>query len=298
MSSLAIAVPLGVASAIVYGTSIVVQHRVVHESRGAGARGLTQVVRDRRWLMAMGGDVIGFLLQIAALSTGPVVLIQPLVVLMLPVALFAGFLLGGPRPNRGDYLGCVAIVGGLGGFLALVGTPGSGHVPHPHRVVIAVALVLIFVIGATLAVSGLRPVVRGAVYGGAAGACFGTLAVMVDAASDRVSRNGVQGLFDSPRGFVPLIALGLVGVGGMVLTMVSFQIGSLSATLPANLATDPATAVVFGAILLREHIPTGPIQLVGYAVCLLAVIIGAVRLAAPATAGRVAPSVASGRIGP
>ncbi|MEO6886273.1 MAG: DMT family transporter [Jatrophihabitantaceae bacterium] len=286
MSSLAIAVPLGVASATVYGTSIVVQHRVVHESRADGPRGLTRVIRDPRWLLAMCGDAFGFLLQIAALSAGPVVLIQPLVVLMLPVALMAGFLMGGPRPNRGDYLGCVAIVGGLGGFLALVGTPGNGHVPHPHRVAIAVALVLILVLGATLAVRGLRPVLRGAVYGGGAGACFGTLAVMVDAASDRVSRSGVHGLFDSPRGFVPLIAMGLVGVGGMVLTMVSFQVGSLSATLPVNLATDPTTAVVFGAILLHERIPTGPLELIGYVVCLLAVIIGAVRLAAPATGER------------
>jgi drug/metabolite transporter (DMT)-like permease len=133
-----------------------------------------------------------------------------------------------------------------------------------------------------LAVAGVRPVVRGAVYGGAAGACFGTLAVMVDAASRRASRGGVEALFTTPRGIVPLVGIGLLGVTGMVLTMSSFQIGSLSATLPVNLATDPVTAVVFGAVLLREHIPADPIDLVGYALCLAAVIAGAVRLAAPA----------------
>ncbi|MEO8889104.1 MAG: DMT family transporter [Jatrophihabitantaceae bacterium] len=280
--SIELAIGLGVASAIVYGTSIVVQHQVVHQPGGdEDPAGLLQTVRDPRWLLAIGGDFIGFVLQIGALSAGSVVLIQPLVVLMLPVAMIAGPLLGGPRPRPGDYLGALAVVGGLAVFLSLIGVPGASHAPHPRRMILAIALALILGTVACLAVTGRRAVIRGAMYGVVAGVYFGTLGVLVDAASDRYSVGGIHELVASLRGLVPLIGIVLLGLGGIVLTQVSFQVGALGATLPANLSADPLAGVVLGSILLREHIPVGPWHLVGYGLCLAAVIAGAVRLAAP-----------------
>lgn len=289
MSMIPLAIGLGVAAACVYGTSIVVQHSVVHRADpGAGEvdhRHLLRAARDPRWLFAMGGDLFGFVLQVGALTAGPVVLVQPLTVLMLPVALAAGyFFFGHPRPRNGDLLGCAAVVGGLAVFLILVGKPGAGHVPHPHRVAMTVGGVL--VVGAVVSLSVLRTraVLKGAIFGALGGACFGTLGVLVDGVSDQVSRHGISGLFGTHRGLVPLFGILVLAAVGLVLTQASFQIGKLGATLPANLSTDPLTAVVLGAILLREHLPTGPWHLLGYGLCLLAVIAGAIRLAEPATA--------------
>ncbi|MGH8961020.1 MAG: DMT family transporter, partial [Jatrophihabitantaceae bacterium] len=277
--SIELAVGLGVGSAVVYGTSIVVQHRVAHRPGGdEDARHLLQTVRDPRWLLAIGGDFVGFLLQIGALSAGPVVLVQPLVVLMLPVALIVGFVTGGPRPRLPEYLGSVSIVGGLAVFLTLIGIPSEPHVPHPRRIATAVAIVLILGTFACLVVSGRRAVIRGAMYGAVAGVYFGTLGVLVDAASSRYSRFGMHALVGTPRGFVPLIGILLLGLGGIVLTQVSFQVGALGATLPANLSADPLAAVLLGAILLHERIPVGPWHLTGYALCLAAVVAGAVKL--------------------
>lgn len=282
--SLALAIPLGVASALVYGTSIVVQHDVAHQNAESSAKGLLDLLRNPRWLMAIGGDFVGFLLQIGALAAGPVVMIQPLVVLMLPVALVAGWLMGGPPPRVGDYLGSAAIVLALGVFLVLIGTPGAGHVPGPNHIAIALLAVIMVGLVGCLAVITCGPVIRGATYGLVAGAYFGTLGVMVDAASDRASADGWHGLLVSPRGYVPLIGILLLGLGGIILTQVSFQTGALGATLPANLAADPFTAVLIGALLLREHLPLSAGHLLGYALCLAAVIGGAVQLAEPATA--------------
>ena len=281
--SIPVAIAFGVGSATVYGTSIVAQHRAVHRGESeVNARGLVRVVRDPKWLLAIGGDFIGFLLQIAALAAGPVVLVQPLVVLMLPVALLVGYLTGGPRPRLVDYVSSLAIVGGLGVFEILIGTPGSGHVPRPHRVATVYVIVLVLGMIACVAFANRGPRLKGAVYGAVAGAYFGTLGVLVDAASDRYVRAGLHGLIATPRGIVPLIGIVVLGLGGIVLTQASFQIGALGATLPANLSADPLTAVLLGAVLLREHIPTRPWHLVGYACCLAAVIIGTVRLAVPA----------------
>ena len=94
---------------MVYGVSIVVQHGAAHTGTGEeDPHGLLQLLRNPRWLLAIGGDVVGFALQIAALSLGPVVLIQPLVVLMLPVALVTGSFVGGPRPTTADYISMAA----------------------------------------------------------------------------------------------------------------------------------------------------------------------------------------------
>jgi drug/metabolite transporter (DMT)-like permease len=282
--SLTVAVPLGVGSALVYGTSIVFQHSEAYQHGKSDTQGLLALLRNPRWLLAIGGDFIGFLLQIAALSLGSVVVIQPLVVLMLPVALIVGWVMGGPQPRLGDYLGSAAIIAGLGVFLMLIGTPGAGHVPRSRYVAMTVLVVLAVGLVASLAVTGRNAVVRGATYGVVAGAYFGTLGVMVDAASDRFSEAGWHGLLQTGRGLVPLMGIGLLGVGGIVLTQVSFQVGKLRATLPANLATDPFTAVLIGALLLREHVPLSAAHLIGYGLCLAAVIAGATQLAGQATA--------------
>lgn len=289
--SLAVAVPLGVGSAVVYGTSIVVQHRAAHRGGSEDARHLLGLLRNPRWLLAIGGDFLGFLLQIGALATGPVVLIQPLVVLMLPVALFASFLMGGPRPRPGDYLGCVAIIGGLTAFLTMVGRPGhpggrARHYgePHPWHAALAIVLVLVVGLALCLAVRGRGTKLRAAVYGGVAGACFGTLGVLVNAVSHHLVHRQVRTLVTHPSGIVAIAGIVVIGTAGILLTQVSFQVGALGATLPASLATDPTMAVVLGVLLLRQLIPTGIGYLIGYVACLAAVIAGAVRLAAPATA--------------
>jgi drug/metabolite transporter (DMT)-like permease len=282
--SLAVAVPLGIGSALVYGTSIVFQHSEAYQHGESDPQGLLALLRNPRWLMAIGGDFVGFLLQIAALSAGSVVVIQPLVVLMLPVALVVGWLMGGSPPRLGDYLGSAAIIAGLGVFLLLIGTPGEGHVPRSRFIAMTILLVLAAGLVASLAVTGRSAIVRGATYGLVAGAYFGTLGVMVDAASDRFSDDGWHGLLHTGRGLVPLLGIALLGVGGIVLTQVSFQVGKLGATLPANLAADPLTAVLIGALLLDEYVPLSFGHLVGYCLCLAAVIGGAVQLAGQATA--------------
>lgn len=285
--SLAVAVPLGVASSLVYGTSIVFQHEAASTAPGDAHPGrLVSLLRNPRWLMAIGGDFIGFVLGVLALSAGSVVVIQPLVVLMLPVALLVGWLAGGPRPRPADFAGSMAIVAGLGVFLGLIGHPRAGRVPHSRYVAVTILIVLGVGVLASFAVTGRRNVVRGAVYGLVAGIYYGTLGVMVDAASDTVSARGWQALVTTGRGLVPLIGVVLLGGGGLVLTQLSFQVGALAATLPASLGADPFTGVLIGALLLEERLPHDALHLVLYALCLAAVVAGALRLADLATGGR------------
>lgn len=281
--SLVVAIPFGVASAVVYAGSTVVQHHTAHESveqrSAVSAAALWRLVRSPVWLLSVAGDFVGFLLQVAALATGPVVVVQPLVVLMLPVSLLLSAALGWHRPRPGEYLGLVAVVGGLAVFLALVGSPAGGRMPAAHVLTATIAVVLVAGAAVAALVSRGGTIVRAVGYGAVAGAYFGTMAVFVDAAATRWTTAGVHGLLGTAPGLVPVLGVLALGAAGIVLTQMSFQSGELDAALPASLAADPLTAVLLGVPLVGEHIALDAAHLAAYAVCLVAVVGGAVRLA-------------------
>jgi len=287
---LALSVVLGVLSAIVYGTSTVVQYSAVHDGSGStDARGLLRLLKNPQWLFTVAGDGVGFLLQVGALSTGPVVLIQPLVVLTLPVALIVAFFWRHARPTGGDYLGVAAVVAGLTVFLLMVSKPGKPKVPDPWAAGAAVVVLTIIGGGICLAIRNAPRLLRCAVYGGIAGSCFGTLGVLVNTISHRIEDHGFSNVITSPGAIVDLVGMALLGITGVVLTQLSYQIGVLGATLPASLTCEPGVAVILGVILLDERIPHSPVAFVIYGLCLVAIVAGAIRLVEPATSGRRVP---------
>ncbi|HZE51369.1 MAG TPA: DMT family transporter [Jatrophihabitantaceae bacterium] len=285
--SLIVAVPCGLVAAAAYGAATAVQHEAAHTGTGAAdARGLVRLLRDPRWLLSIGGDSIGLVFQVIALSTGPVVLIQPLLVAALPVSLLVGWALGGSRPRRAEYVACLGILGGLAVFFALIGDPGKASLLAAHPATVAIVVALGVGIAACLAVRGRTVPVRAAVYGGVAGAWFGLVGVLLNAAATTWRDRGLAG-FAHAEGLVPLIGLLVIGALGITLTQISFQVGALGASFPANKATDPVVAVVLGAALLHEHVPAGPLYVVGYLACLAAIVAGTITLANPPTVAAV-----------
>jgi drug/metabolite transporter (DMT)-like permease len=241
--------------------------------------GLLQMVRNPRWLLGFFGDFVGLIFQTIALSAGTVVLVQPILVLSLPLSLPIAWALGGPRPQFGDYLGSLAIIIGLSGFFVLLGHPEQGHLLHRRHALVAIVLALLIGALAGLIVRGRSAPLRAAVYGAIAGSWFGLVGVLLDAAATTWRHRGLEG-FTRPEGLVPLIGLLVVGALSITLTQISFQVGTLGASFPANLAAGPVVAVVLGAVLLREHVPHSWPVIIGYIACLIAVVIGAIRLAA------------------
>jgi drug/metabolite transporter (DMT)-like permease len=277
--SLSVAVPYALLSAVAYGTATAVQHTAAHTGAGrADARGLLRLLRNPRWLLSVCGDGLGLVFQIAALAAGPVVVVQPLLVLAVPVALPVGSLLGGRRPRWGDYLACAAIIGGLGAFFLVVGDPGAGEPLAPAPA--AVAIVIAMMVGGALcgAVRHRSPPVRATVYGGVAGASFGLVGVLLDATATTWRVAGWDG-FRASAGWGPLVGLLVVGAVALILTQVSFQVGALSASFPANEATAPVVAVALGAALLHEKVPGSLLALTAYGTCLACILAGTVWLA-------------------
>lgn len=277
--SLAVALPCAALSAVFYGASTAVQHTRANAGAERGdAADLVRLLRDPRWLLSVGGDVVGLVLQVVALSTGPVVLVQPLLVLAVPVALPVGRLLGGKRPRPSDYLACAAIIAGLSLFFGVVGNPGLAK-PLTAEMA-AASVVLALLLGSALcgAVRGRSPSTRAAVYGAVAGGWFGLVGVLLDAASAAWRAAGWQGP-GAISGWAPLAGVAVVGAAALVLTQVSFQVGPLSASFPANEVAAPMVSVTLGATVLHEHMPTSPAATTSYLVALAALVAGTVWLA-------------------
>lgn len=281
--SLIIAIPLALASAAAYGASTAVEHSAAHDGDDpSGATGLLRLLRNPRWLLGMAGDTLGLVFQVLALATGPVILVQPLLVLALPVSLPIARLLGGPRPRGADYRSCGLILGGLALFFVLVGDPGPADGLSTAQVLTSAAIVIVAGVAMLVAAgTALRGHIgaRAAVMGGVAGAWFGYVAVLMDSLATAWDERGMRALTEG-RGLAPLIVLAAVGGASIALTQAAFQIGALGASFPANLVADPVIAIVLGAVLLHEDLPFSPLHIAAYAACLAVILVGAVRLAA------------------
>jgi hypothetical protein len=277
--SLAIAIPAGVVSAVAYGVATAVQHGAM-QSDAAAHGGLRVLLRDARWWLSVGADTIGLGLQLLALATGPVVLVQPLFVLCLPVALPVRARLVGGRVSRREYRLSLLLGIGLAGFFVLAGSPGAGRELSTVAAgwIEAVALVAGGLL--LLASRPLGPTRRAVTVSSVSGAWFGVEAVLVNAVATAWRHAGLHA-FERAAGLVPLAGLVVLGLGAFALTQVAFGLGSLGASFPAMLVTDPLVAVLLGALLLGEGIRSGPTAVVGYVAALAVVGFATVRLASP-----------------
>lgn len=274
---LALAIPAGVVSAVAYGVGTAVQHTAV-QAEATGGAGLARLLRSPRWWASIAGDGFGLVLQLIALATGPVVLIQPLFILCLPVALPVRARLGGRPPTRRDYLWSLVLCAGLGAFFLVAGRPHTGGALTTSTAVTAIAVSLgsglVLALGSRL----LRGTSRAVVISAIAGAWFGTEAMLVNGVSTVWSSDGLSA-FTHLVGLVPLVGAVVLGLLGFAFSQAAFQHGSIGAALPAMLVVDPLVAVLTGAFLLGEGVRADPLAVLGYALSAAVVVYATFRLA-------------------
>jgi hypothetical protein len=279
--TLTVAVVAGLGAAAAFGTATAVQHSAAHaQTGGAGVdvAGLGRLAGDRRWLLGGLCDLAGLALQVVALANGPVSVVQPLQVLGLLVALPVGALLAGARLKRGTVWSSAVLVAALADFLLLVGDPGAGRVPGSD---VCASITVAMLTGSGLLLVAVRratPGTRAVVYGITSGALYALTAVLLRALLGRFSTYHL-GLLAHPSGVAVTVELITVGMTGLGVAQAAFQVGPLTASLPAQTATDPLVAVILGAAVLSEHVAVTPARIIGYTTALTAVLVTARALA-------------------
>jgi drug/metabolite transporter (DMT)-like permease len=253
---------------------------------------MTSLVRSPRWWAGVAGDGGGYIMQAVALALGSVLVVQPLLVTALLFALPLSAKFSGYRLNRTTWVLAVALAAALALFL-VVGSPTEGNIDAPFREwVIPLAIVVSVAAAAALAgMTKIDPGWRALLLGAASGILYGVAVAFTKYVVELVPR-GLWTVLSSWQTW-SLVAAGLVGV---YLQQRAFQVGPLSASLPALTIAEPLAAVFLGMTVLDERLRVdGPgLIVVGCAVAVMLIAtIGLSRSQAQRTAGTAATSPVS-----
>ena len=242
------------------------------ESEALSFRLLVELAREPMWLLGIGFALVSYVLEALALSFGPLVLVQPLIVSELAFALPISVRWRGMKMGAREWLGATAIAMGLTIGLASA-APRAGRTGAPVAewiVALGVAgslTVLVVAVGRRISGSA-----RSSLYALAAGIVIGTQASLLKATITPFE----HGLSQALESWEPWATLG-TAILGLLLVQSAYEAGPLATSMPALDATEPAVAIVLGIVLFHEDPRTG-LALVGAGAGAAALLLGIVLL--------------------
>lgn len=263
-----------VGGAACFGLACVVQERatkVVPWERALHPRLLVRLFGQPTWLAGLVVMGLGLVLQIVALASGPVALVQPIGVTSALFGAVFGALAVRGRLSRSSVVGALLCAGGLGVFL-LVARPtapvgGVGAVDVGSLFVLTVALVLAAVLVSTMGGGAVRVLAIAT----AAGICYGVTAALLKVITVQVRDGGVL----APFSHWAVYAVCVLGPPGFLLSQNAFQQGrKVSAALAVITTVDPLVAVAVGVGWLGERVAVTPAALAGELVGAAAIAVG------------------------
>lgn len=238
------------------------------------ARFARRTLRHSAWLLGTAADAAGLGLHAVALHTGPLTLVQPLLVSGVVFALPLRRWIDRRRPEVAELGFAALLAAGLATFL-VVATPTSTVTAAADRLpaAICVSLLVLATVGFTWL--GRRTA------GSRAALSLGLATGLTFAASAALIKTTTQTLTHQPLAVLitwPLYVLLAVGALGLLLNQMAFQAGPLSASLPAMVTSDPLVSLVVGVVVYDESLRTGAWAVTGEVVGLAAVVVAAVAL--------------------
>jgi drug/metabolite transporter (DMT)-like permease len=262
--NLLIAVPAAVGGAAFFGLTSALQHRATQQVRQRDALQpglLVDLAQQRVWLLSLVANAFGVILQWVALTTGPLVLVQPLLV----TGLLFGVLFSGSF-DRVVLLGAGLCVAGLAAFL-LMARPTGDTDEMTLGAVLPLAIGLAAILAICLAVAAHRPGnTRALALAVAAGVLYGVSAGLAKLAAEELSQ-GILALLTH----WPIYAVAVCGPIGFLLSQNAFQAErALAPALAVITILDPLVAIGIGILWLGEELQTGVGPIIGQILALAA----------------------------
>ncbi|WP_280235946.1 DMT family transporter [Nocardia cyriacigeorgica] len=252
-------------AALGFAVAAVAQQRAAAEVP-AGQALLAGLMRSPRWWAGIIGDGGAFVFQIVALALGSVLVVQPILVTSLVFALPLAAHYNRVPVTRTAWAHAGALSIALACFL-VVGDPSEGVRDAPWAQWMGpLSLVFGLAVAAVVAALLVRvTALRAMLLGAAAGLLFGVSAAL----TQHVVELFGDGIGAALSGWEPYTMVG-AGLVGLYLQQRAYQIGALSASLPAFTVAEPLGAMFLGLTVLEERLDTGP---AGIAVVLASVVV-------------------------
>jgi drug/metabolite transporter (DMT)-like permease len=269
-----IAVPAALASAFCFGLTGALQYAAAARVPFRPALRpslLFDLAREPIWLISLLSSGAGSLLQLLALGTGPLVLVQPLLVSGLLFAVVIRSMLAHKTPPAYVLGGASLCVAGLAVFL-LLSRPSGG--------INWITLGAVLPLGIGLAVILTGCLVVAARHSGqahtfalalGAGVLYGVTAGMIKLALGQLQTGGIPALLTS----WPLYAVIVCGPAGFLLNQNAYQHNKrMAPALAVITVTDPLVGIGVGVLWLDEQLRSGAGSVVGQVLALAGLVTG------------------------
>ncbi len=270
------AVGAGLGGALLIAVGFVLQQKAAEQEPAderLSFRLLGQLLRRPMWLGGIAAMVCGQLLGAAALDRGSLALVEPIMATNVLFALPLSAVWHRRRLGRREWVGAVALIAGLGAFVA-AGDPYGGkadHLPWPNWLIAMGSIAAV----TALAVSRGR---RAAPYREAtylavgAGVLYG----LQDALTQRTEVGFSSGVLGALASWPPYLLVG-VAVVALLLNQSAFEAAPLDASLPATTVAEPLTGIAFGVGVYGEHLslqwPLLAVEVAGVAAMIAGVVL-------------------------
>jgi drug/metabolite transporter (DMT)-like permease len=257
---------LAVLAACANAVSSVMQrkaNRRTPKGQNMSLRLIWNLLHQPAWFGGVLAVIAGFLLQAGALGSGQLSVVEPILVLELPVTLLLASRVFRTRLHRREWGAAAAITVGLAGVLYFL-SPSGGHAGRVSWWGWAIGIGVSLGFIAALAAWGRRgpagagprddksEAMQAALLGVAAGASFGLTAALMKGMTTTFSR-GITALFTSWQLYAMIAAGGLA----MFLLQSALNAGRLVAVQPALTMTDPIVSVLWGVLIFGERVRGG-----------------------------------------
>jgi drug/metabolite transporter (DMT)-like permease len=268
---MAVAVVAAVGAAFCFGAAGVLQHAATHripERKALSPRILVDLITIRSFGFGVLLGAMGFALQVTALTFGPLIVVQPLLVTGVLFYLLFAARIRRVHPDPGLVAGILMALVGLSVFL-LVARPsgGGGQIAVGDALPLGIGLV-VAVLGCVSVASRMRSERRTLPLAGATAVCYGVTAGLVRSLT-------TSGLNSSVWHQWELYAVVVIGPAGFLLNQNAFQKGTVgSLALGIITVGDPLVSIAVGVLWLDERLSTGVLPVIGQVVAVAVLVAG------------------------